>query len=375
MPDDRKVMPDTVNEKALSQALRYVVGAEAAAILPSTAAPKLVVPLCDLRSRWRLSAFYPAFKQRAKLWRLLQRFRALVGFSPMVGSEENQTFHEFLTDVFPCITHTAVLLGTGGPNRKIIVQLWQKDQLVGFLKVAARESATDKIKTEAIILKSLPKGLGPELLKSSELDGHAAMVLSPVEGDMLEASLPEASELGDQLSDIRGYLEQLKVSDKMCKIDEHPAIGCLLEKLSNGNLNTPDTKCQMPNASQFDQWLEPLREQEWATVIQHGDFAPWNVFCQPNGSLCAIDWEEGCVDGFPYFDLIHFITQTAALCSGWSPEQTFRYLYDLLGDELADSTISIIRLGLLNSFVGLHESLDGPHWIQDWRRRMWEMEV
>jgi hypothetical protein len=47
-------------------------------------------------------------------------------------------------------------------------------------------------------------------------------------------------------------------------------------------------------------------------VIQHGDFAPWNLKEIASG-LCAIDWEDGQWQGLPLQDLLHFFVIQAYL--------------------------------------------------------------
>jgi hypothetical protein len=377
----------TPDASALSQALGYVIGAERVAVLPSRKNPKLLVSLCDLKARWRLNAFYPAFSLRAKPWRLLQRTLGCFGWCWKTTGHNNEPFKQFVGDALPSITHTSVLLGTPGPNRKIIVQLWNKETLAGYLKVGVTDSAADKICAEAAVLEKLPDGLGPRLIRFGELDGKKAMILSLVEGQMLKASLPEwagdgnsAVGVGNEfVRDIFEYLDALKVSERTCSVDEHPAIKRLRAQLET--LRASVAQCPVPEPSQLEQWLAPLRGREWPVVIQHGDFAPWNVYHQkPSAqrsvpsSLCAIDWEEGRVEGFAYFDFIHFVGQTAALCQKLSPKQTMDYLMRALTPQIGEEAVlSIIKLGLLSSYVSLRESVGDEHWIQDWRRSMWEM--
>ncbi|MEI6891606.1 MAG: phosphotransferase [Pontiella sp.] len=378
MSDDKEQISVTANERALSQALKYVVGADQAAILPSIVNPKLVLPLCGLRLRWRLSKFYPAFSIRAKPWRMLQRFRALFGLVSKLSDQNNEKLHQFIYEIFPDITHTSVLLGTPGPTRKIIVQLWAGKQMVGYLKVATTVAAAEKIQTETNVLEKLPEGCGPKLLKYSDLDGNKAMLLSLVEGEMLNASLLAITpEDGGIMVELNTYLERLNVRDDTFAIGDHPAIVRLREGVAGdrgagkGEISHQSSVIRLQG---FEEIIFPLRKRTWPLVIQHGDFAPWNVFRLPDGSLCSIDWEEGCVEGFPFFDLIHFIGQTAFLCQKWSQKRTLDYLYETLRPMLGSSASSIIKLGLLSSYVSLQQTVGDDHPIQKWRKDMWEID-
>ncbi len=379
MSDDKEQMSVSVNEQILSQALKYVVGAEQAAILPTVENPKLLVPLCDRRLRWRLSKFYPAFSIRAKPWRMLQRVRALFGLVSKLSDQNNEKLHQFIYDFFPDITHSSVLLGTPGPTRKITVQLWAGKQLVGYLKVATTSAAAEKIKVETKVLKKLPEGCGPKLLKYSDLDGNKAMLLSLVDGKMLNASLPAITPEDDGIMvELNTYLEGLNVRAEIFAIGDHPAIVRLREQVVGDGDRTVkggiSHQSSVMRLQDFEEILFPLRKRAWPLVIQHGDFAPWNIFRLQDGLLCSIDWEEGCVDGFPFFDLIHFIGQTAYLCQKWSPERTLGYLYETLRPMLGSSAPSIIKLGLLSSYVSLQQTVGDDHPIQKWRMNMWEID-
>jgi hypothetical protein len=363
----------------MEQALHYVIGANRAAVLPSVHNPKLIVPMCGLTALWRLTAFYPAFKLRAKPWRMLQRLAAISGVAPKAVIPENEDLFRFVNDVFPDITHSSVLLGTPGVGRKIIIQLWQAHKLVGYIKVATTETAKDKINNEAEILGKLPAGLGPKLLKGGHLGGSTAMILSPAEGKMLDAKLSKPFDRC-KFADVLDYLELLQISNDTYAIDKHPAIQRIKHLLSEAG-----AQCLEQSVMQFDQWLEPMRTQNWPVVIQHGDFAPWNVLRQEAesvrnektlrsndqypvpSSLCAIDWEEGTTEGFPYFDLIHYISQTAALALKWDPSRFAAYIKQCLADIPEEQRIPIARLGMLQSYFMIDRTLERHHWVLDWK--------
>ena len=374
----------TPRASVLSQASKLVHGAGRAVVLLGRSNPKLLVPDVSARQRWRLSAFYPAFKLKAKCWRLLQRARCVVRLAQIVPVQDADALIRFVDDVLPGFTHSSVLVGTSGPDQKIIAQLWHGAQVVAYLKVAAAKTADRKIVAEAEILEKLPEGSGPRLLKSGVLNGRAALLLSPVAGKMLSAELPKASEARGQMSEIRTYLEQLIVSEEKCEVDEHPAIVRLCEQVTG--LSSLSSVLSLQD---FEEILAPLRTQKWPVVIQHGDFAPWNVLRtladrgqrtevgrslvggHPSSGLCAIDWEEGCLDGFSYFDLIHYVSQTAALVEKSSPDKCTRYLLDYLAELSAPVRKSVIKLGLLASWLILKRTLDGDHWILGWKADAW----
>jgi aminoglycoside phosphotransferase (APT) family kinase protein len=75
--------------------------------------------------------------------------------------------------------------------------------------------------------------------------------------------------------------------------------------------------------------LAALRDVRWPAALQHGDFAPWNVF-DTGTRLTAIDWEDGCSDGFPWFDLVYYVAQSAFFIGRLSVPRTGALIADAL---------------------------------------------
>lgn len=60
--------------------------------------------------------------------------------------------------------------------------------------------------------------------------------------------------------------------------------------------------------------LQLLGQSSVATVIYHGDFAPWNLKVERRANRCtALDWERGEIAGVPGWDWLHYALQPAIL--------------------------------------------------------------
>jgi hypothetical protein len=381
--------------------------------LPTWAAPRILIVSRSPRQRWRdSSAFYPAFRFRAKLAKLAvristtffpklfwrQRSKNASGTKHGLATFLNKNFPSFkqsaiayslfpdyfistgvlsadeyvdceeqrgwLADLihswFPQANRAVLMAGAASdPKQKLVAKLVdQRGKMVGFVKFGEKPLARQRIETEAEILQALPQGCGPGFQGLKKAEEYACFAMSAVEGKMLPARLP-ASVDSCQLMVVKEYLNQLRVADELFEIDAHPAIVHLREHLSDAVKTKPD---QLSNINeQLDNLLEPLRRQCWPLVIQHGDFTPWNVLrvreekvvgCQmevegetsttdnvstnhPQSRLCAIDWEEGTTEGFPHFDFIYYILQTAYFMHHWSPAQAFAYAQEVLSSQLS----------------------------------------
>jgi phosphotransferase family enzyme len=81
-------------------------------------------------------------------------------------------------------------------------------------------------------------------------------------------------------------------------------------------------------ARSFGSLLEPellartrgavARLSSLASVCEHRDFSPWNVFVTPQGGLAVFDWESSEPAGLPGLDLHYFLAYLAfALDRAW----------------------------------------------------------
>ena len=319
----------------LDQALSYCVGADDVLVLPSLRSPRLLIPAVELRQRWRISGFYPAYRMTARPWRMYLRIRVLLGQAGKTLVNQSDALANFLHDVVPNATHTCVLLGAPNTNRKIIVQVWEGSRLRGFLKCSTNAKAAQNLKTECNILHVLPAGCGPDLLKEGKIAEADSVLLAPVKGRHLEADVVAILR---RLPVFKSFFASLRLGGEYT-IDEHPKIEWLKNR-SQGLI-------------EFDVWLKSLRHKYWPLVIQHGDFTPWNVFLQADGSLCAIDWEEGDAAGFQYFDIVYCILQTACLVHRWNVLQAFRYALKVMRVFELDvgQAESLIKLAALDAYL------------------------
>jgi hypothetical protein len=257
----------------------------------------------------------------------------------------------------PGLSSAVVLVGTPGPAQKITAQLRDgKGGVLGYLKYAEKEAARRRLRQECRMLSELPVGVGPELIKFGPMGDGEALLSSALSGDSLPTTLPPSEGLAE-------LLNALIVSHPK-PLEIHPWVRRLR------------SRGQPPG---LDACLETLAGREWPVVIQHGDFAPWNLLRQPgSGTVGAIDWEYGTPEGLPHLDLAYYILQTSALIYRQDPLEASRYsaehlvrqpALDLTGAEAQ----ALTRLAAYDAY--LKSSEDGQPasaGLQTWRRRVWE---
>ncbi len=323
--------------------------------MPGWKAPRVFLSAGGFREGWDKSALYPAFRRSAQLYRLWQRFKAGARLSSArEARSDSWPVGAFARDALPPIASVVVLAGTPGPAQKVTVQLWgEQGEILGYLKYAEKPAARSRLVKENEILSGLPGGVAPRPLKFGPMGGGAALLMSAIPGFHLKARLPPPNS-------VRAFLDALAVSGPT-EIYTHPWVRAL-----------PPAVRQ-----EAGPMLSALAGRSWPVVVQHGDFAPWNVLQDSGGALRALDWEYGSLQGFPHLDLAFYIIQTAALMHRWPPERARDYAVERLTRapwpalEPAEA-LAVVRLAALDSY---RKAVEDGHSsvvpLQAWRRRVW----
>jgi len=322
--------------------------------LPNRRQPKLILTAGSCRQRWRESAWLPAYRLSARLYRLAIRLAYSLApkFFLMRGTTQPQidtnkhgsrppgTRNNHFESVGE-LKHEpnlrlVVRIGTADVRQKLTL-LWldQSSNIVKVTKLAATPLAVELVGREAQMLAALPSNVGPKLIRSTE----NSVTFEPVLGKSIAAKLPASprDKLWQQIDRLLisfsttipasslPYLASLNQT-KVFPASNHPALRPLLEADARA-IN----------------WVKDLSDRLWPIVIEHGDFAPWNLLQTENG-LCAIDWEDGRLEGFPGVDLVHYIIQTGALMHKWRAERIRTYALERLQDAgftVAEATATL----------------------------------
>lgn len=317
-------------------------------VAPNRANPRLLFPGHGVMQRWHYSGLYPAFRSTAKAYRWVVRARAalkLVDQLPAIPAPDGLI--DFLQGCFDSEVFTGVvLMGTPGPAQKLIVQLWGNGRVLGYMKYGITSTAKSRIEREHAVLSALAPNLGPRPLKFAPFADGVAMLISPIYGKQLPASMSSAFTA-------KGLLDRMTLSVEH-SVHEHPWIKRLRERY--GNVGLP--------------WLDALCGRKWSVVVRHGDFAPWNVFQDKSGILRAIDWEYGTLEGFPHLDHAYFVLQVGRLMNRWSPEKAKGYAVSVLEREVARPQAEVlIRLVALDIY---NKALDDDHEPDTPMLRWWQ---
>lgn len=327
--------------------------------LPNWRSPRLYLPAHRFSRRWGDSSFYPASRLLARLYRLSLRMRVatgLLGEARLVRSS-SWPLGEFAGDLLPGTSSVVVLAGTPGPAQKITAQVrGEHGEVLGYLKYAEKPAARKRLGQEHRMLRNLPAGAGPQAVKFGPLGNGEALLATALSGKALPATLPPARGLTE-------FSMSLAASAPV-PLEAHPWV----RRARDLGAEEPDL---------LDRRLEALADKDWEVAVQHGDFAPWNLLRRPNGTLGAIDWEYGTLEGFPYLDVIYYVLQTSALIYRKAPLKAAEYAAVYLTQHpwlaLDDAEArALIRLAAYDAYHNSRE--DGQpedNKLQIWRRAIW----
>lgn len=327
--------------------------------VPSWREPRLFVAATTVRTRWRGSAAYPAYRLTARIARHLVRLWTAsgIGLSTRPCRNGGWPLAELLEGT-PLgasnanVRTASVLVGTEGPAQKLIAEIRKEDGVVrAYLKYGKSESAQRRIRNEYRVLRKLPTGLGPKPLKIARWEDGTGLLVSPVEGSPIPGSLPPPRDLLDLLPATAGATA--------VPAERHPEVRRLLKR------GAPE------------RWIEPLIDRSWPVVVRHGDLTPWNLHRRTDGRLQALDWEYGSLRGFPCLDLAHFALQVGTLIYGWSPRRALRRTVRLLADPdwtglERDRADAVTRLAAYDAYQKSEDDGHDPDEpLQRWRRALW----
>jgi hypothetical protein len=320
--------------------------------LPDWEKPRLLLPASAERL-WEKTAFYPAFRRTARLYRAYLRTRASLGLlRTRIADSPSSLLPPFLAEVVPAVKTVVMLAGA----QKAILQLWDaQGRVAGYLKFARSRIARRRLAAEHRLLHSVPGGQAPRALKWGPLGDGDGLLVEPVSGHTLPAYLPVPPD-ADRLQGA------LAVSEPV-PIGAHPFVADLTGQAF----------------FELGFLLERLGGRRWPVVARHGDYAPWNILATSQGRLSAIDWEYGSPAGFPGLDIAYYILRVGSLIYRWTPARAAAYAASHLEKRAGLRPYEAAVLVRLAAWLAYRDSVedadarDAP--LRGWLVAVWEKEI
>ncbi len=212
----------------------------------------------------------------------------------------------------PALPEPLVYLGTPGPRRKAVVHLIDPASHACELivKVPLTPGAKTAIEHEAETLLQLQR---------EEFKAAPRLVVFDRLRYVSSQTVIRGSRCGMQLMrETAALLQSLMRSGETITLQE---IATRFAAARHTCLNLAATE-----AAVVDRAVEEITDScELPAARIHGDFAPWNIKLQADGSAALIDWEESQPRGLPLQDGFHFGHITRYLF-GLRPKPLFAHL-------------------------------------------------
>ncbi|MBX3069826.1 MAG: glycosyltransferase [Thermomicrobiales bacterium] len=275
------------------------------AILPGFDDPRRFIPLDNSQvARGSLSLYEP-FQDRARMmrqgallatrlprriWRSRQLTLSLS--SPLIIEESVRRVLDDESFAY------AILPGhPENPGKVTVAVLDLEGTLRAICRVATDSSGSERVRTEARVLEALsanPRmvGIAPYLLALEEAHGKLISIQSALPGSRPEANWSPLHE------EVLAALE----SEEVRPLRESETVSLLQNSISGQG----DVARELHDALQAI--LSDHGDDLVPRVIEHGDFAPWNLKSHLD-RLAAFDWEFATQDGLPLVDRVHFELQ------------------------------------------------------------------
>lgn len=271
-----------------------------------------------------LELYQPSSRKGMMLKRWLPRVYWLKPMIKMFGIDEIQytlspdvqyvienAFHENAIEY-------SVFEGTPCVHQKTTIQVFKRQNIIGYCKVTHNKELYDIFKHEQKLLDWMKsKGVGqiPKCLFCREtVDGNFVFLQTTTK--TLNSLVKH--ELGIKQIDFLTMLK-MKTSANMLyhDTDQYHTICALLEHIDLLDITQQSTISEAINM--IDRYYGG--EQHLFSAY-HADFTPWNMF-EDAGILFVFDFEYGRYSYMPYLDLFHFLTQTAIFERNMSARQIF----------------------------------------------------
>ncbi len=234
-----------------------------------------------------------------------------------------------------------------GYIKNTIAYMDSKYRVLAYLKHSNNSDAIKIIKNEKRILRRIAEGLGPQFLSEINSTSGYGILISPIIGQ--KVSINCKSEL------LQTYLSRLPRREAV-NTEDHPWINSVLRT----------------NGSVAEKLVESISDVKWDIVLQHGDFAPWNLLLQNEEKLIAYDWEYARFDGFPLYDIVYYHLQIECLIKRGNPLSAYNHIVRSLAGNVVrvthlESLIKLVCLDM-NHRSGIEGGINS--FADDWRQKI-----
>lgn len=248
--------------------------------------------------------------------KLLKRFLPFTKNNKLVQkklniSVKNYRLQSGLMDLLKSVFKTdniefAIFCGTPSKHQKITIQLFKKNNILGYCKISNNIAVKKLFVHEEKILNRLNE-LGIKQIPNSLFNGVLNDNLFVFIQNTIKTT---SSKVVHQWQETHWqFLTKLHVQTKQSLLFEETEFYNALMLLKQ-NTNCLKNVNAQPINKAITKVTEHFKNKQVCFSAYHADFTPWNMF-KENGELFVFDFEYAKMTYPPYLDWFHFFTQSA----------------------------------------------------------------
>lgn len=203
-------------------------------------------------------------------------------------------------------------------NYKATIQVYEKERTLLYIKITNNPIVKKTIEKEFVNIKKLEelgvRGL-PKVIAVENIGEWCYFIQKPQKSDGKNTFIIEKSHWD--------FLEELYIKTRGVAQYDDSEISYYLDYLQYQFEHNDTIKEYKVIGEALDIVKEWLNEEGREYSFSHGDFTPWNVYCD-KGILYPFDFEYSMTKTIPFIDYFHFICQTDIIVNNMNVNMTLK---------------------------------------------------
>lgn len=241
----------------------------------------------------------------------------------------------------------SVFGGTPSVHQKTVIQVWNEERILGYVKMTENEEVGRLFEREASFLNEMRNeelGIRNVPMVKVVRCGALFVLLQTTRKTLKSVMVHEWGMLQEK------FLKKLYEATAQEMAWEESDVARALRALREHIDWLPDGVDGELVAKRIDAVVERMRGKRVRYGAYHGDFTPWNMFVEA-GELFVFDWEYAGMSYPEGLDRYHFWMQTAIHEKHWGVEELRRYMCSDDGEWIDREMLEMYLLDVMSKYV------------------------
>lgn len=241
----------------------------------------------------------------------------------------------------------SIFCGTPCVHQKITLQIYQRNQILGYCKLTDSDAVAHLFQQENQLLMEFQQAAlqaVPQPLFCRPLSNGIWTFVQTTTKTRQSRIVHTWTSLHE------AFLERLYQCTQRELLFEESDYHKQLQELMDHKGWLPDEMPVKEIVKSYDHLMAKWRGKRVQFAACHADFTPWNMFVE-QGKLFVFDWEYAQKTYPPGLDRYHFFTQTAFFAQHWSQKEIIHYMHADAGYWMERDTFIAYLLDMIARFT------------------------